>query len=183
MASSKSQESIPLTFDLKEDALKRLAELQSKAPDMTVSQIVRYAISVFDFESYQAINEEHRQLSVRLPGETRKQLIKFSHQKKVSIGELLRAALESLPSTPPKRQTTTQTTKAMPAKKKKTTKRKTAKKATSKKKTTKKKSTTKKTAKKKAVKKTAKKKTAKKKAVKKTAKKKTTKKRTAKKTK
>jgi predicted HicB family RNase H-like nuclease len=56
------------------------------------------AISQFDFNSYEAKRPPHRQISVRLAPELREKLRRLAQRKNVSIGELLRVALERLAS-------------------------------------------------------------------------------------
>ncbi|MDG1302357.1 MAG: CopG family transcriptional regulator, partial [Opitutae bacterium] len=185
-----SETTSPLTFDLQQDLLDKLKHLQEKVGARSLSEIVRYAVSVFDFSDIDLKASVHRQISVRLSSELRQQLTRLSQQKQVSVGELLRAALESLPpelsdfnpkKTMPKKKTTTKkATKkiAQKAPAKKAVKKKVApKKAT--KKTVAKKAAPKKKVVKKAIKKVAKKvvkKAAPKKAVKKAAPKKAVKK-------
>jgi len=50
----------------------------------------------FDFEGFQAPPREQSQISVRLAPAQKKILLKTARQKKVSAGELLRAAVEAL---------------------------------------------------------------------------------------
>lgn len=172
--------SSPLTFDLQQDLLVKLKDLQQKNGARSTSEIIRYAISVFDASTLETNTNEHKQISVRLDSELRDRLNRMSKQKKVSVGEILRAALESLPDNLPGINPETN----MP--KKKSTKKSATKKAASKapaKKAVKKKAAKKKVAKKAPAKKVAKKATKKavKKAVKKAAKKKVAKKAPAKK--
>ena len=186
-----SETTSPLTFDLQQELLDKLKQLQKKVGARSLSEIVRYAVSIFDSSDIDLKASVHRQISVRLSSELRQRLTRLSQQKQVSVGELLRAALESLPAelsdfnpkqTMPKKKITTKKAtkkiaKKAPAKKavnkkvapKKATKKTVAKKAAPKKKAVKK--AVKKAAPKKAVKKAAPKKVAKKVAPKKVAKK------------
>ena len=163
-----SETTSPLTFDLQQELLDKLKQLQKKVGARSLSEVVRYAVSVFDSSDVNLKISSHRQISVRLSSELRQRLTRLSKQKKVSVGELLRAALESLPAelsdfnpqqTMPKKKTTTKKATKKIAKKapaKKAVKKKVApKKAT--KKTVAKKAAPKKKAVKKAVKKVAKK--------------------------
>ena len=191
----------PLTFDLQEGLYLKLVEIQKKVGARSLSEVVRFAVSVLDSSSLDLKPASHRQISVRLSVELRRRLVKLSKQKKVSLGEILRAALDSFPedsstfnpeNTMPKKKVTKKTVakktvvKKAPSKKKtaKQASKKVAKKASAKKKATKKvaKKATKKVAKK-ATKKVAKKATKKvaKKATKKKVAKKATKKKVAKK--
>ena len=158
MPPKKVSESSPLTFDLKADLLSKLESVRKKLGAGSKSEVIRYAISVFDYSSYQSSVQEHRQISVRLPLKQKASLLKIARQKKVSVGELLRAALESLPANVAGAEKQTQTKKVEPMKKatKKAAKRKPAKKAAKRK-------PAKKAAKRKPAKKAAKRKAAKKK--------------------
>ena len=160
MAAKKSAESSPLTFDLKADLIQVLDKYQSRLGGVSKSEIIRHAISGFDYNTFKPVVESHRQISVRLPLKQKNALVKLAKGKKVSIGELLRAALENLPTNPGK-------SGIEKAEKKKPAAKKPAKKKPAKKKPAKKKA-----AKKAAPKKAAPKKAAPKKAAKKAAKKK-----------
>ncbi|TVR48921.1 MAG: CopG family transcriptional regulator [Puniceicoccaceae bacterium] len=179
MATQKVSESSPLTFDLTSDLFSTLAAYQQKLGIKSKSEVIRFAIANYNYGSFRSDAKQHRQISVRLPLKQKNALVRLAKQKKVSIGELLRAALESLPANPADLDTATQTSiveamKKKPAKKaaKKTVK-KAAKKAAAKKAPAKKaaKKTVKKAAKKAAVKKAAVKKAPARKAAKKAAKK------------
>ena len=101
MAAKKSAESSPLTFDLKADLIAVLDKYQ-KQLGVSKSEIIRHAISGFDYSGFAPQVESHRQISVRLPLQQKNELVKLAKGKKVSIGELLRAALEKLPAAPSK---------------------------------------------------------------------------------
>lgn len=131
MAKDSERESSPLTFDLKEDLLAKLALLEKRYGASSKSAVIRHAITVFDFASFQPNAPGHRQISVRLPRKQKATLLKLSRQKGVSVGELLRVALERLPANPAGLGTKTKTgiVEAMA----KATKKKAAKKAAPKK--------------------------------------------------
>ena len=93
-----SETTSPLTFDLQQELLDKLKQLQKKVGARSLSEIVRYAVSVFDSSDIDLKASVHRQISVRLSSELRQRLTRLSQQKQVSVGELLRAALESLPA-------------------------------------------------------------------------------------
>jgi len=118
----------PLTFDLKQDLLKRLVAWQAHSGARSLSAVVREAIQRHDFTRFAAEAREHRQISVRLPTELKAQLLRLARQKGVSVGELLRSAIGALAgdrskgATSPKTKTTTMAKKKTvkkPAKKKK----------------------------------------------------------------
>ena len=166
----------PLTFELKEELLYKLNDFKIKYDARSVSEVIRLALATYNFNHYQPVDEVQRQISVRLPDDLKSELIKRSKQSGVSIGELLRAAIDDLFSNPPKGVKLTQSNSHMAQKKsakKKVAKKKVAKKVPAKKSAVKKKvakKAAKKVAKKKVAKKVAKKKAAKKVAKKKAAK-------------
>jgi hypothetical protein len=57
----------------------------------------------FDFEACEPARDPHRQISVRIAADQRASLKRYARQKDASVGELLRLALESLPSKPAKK--------------------------------------------------------------------------------
>lgn len=91
-----SDASSPLTFDLKEDLLEKIDTARSGLGLSTNSDVIRQAIESFDFGSYRAPVVAHRQISVRLRKTTKDKLVKLAKRHRVSVGELLRTALESL---------------------------------------------------------------------------------------
>lgn len=117
MSRDSERESSPLTFDLKEDLLAKLELLRQRHSAASKSEIIRHAISVFDYSSFQPRNVGHRQISVRLPLKQKATLLKLARQKNVSVGELLRVALEKLPAGPAGVGTTTKTAVVEPMKK------------------------------------------------------------------
>jgi Arc/MetJ-type ribon-helix-helix transcriptional regulator len=98
MPKDSERESSPLTFDLKEDLLGKIGQLQRQQGFSSKSEVIRHAIAVFDYPSFQPEDRAHRQISVRLPQKQKATLLKLSRQKGVSVGELLRVALEALPA-------------------------------------------------------------------------------------
>lgn len=90
----------PLTFDIKDELLDRVISFQSKCGARSLSDVVRYAIGSFDFGEFEAGKPAHRQLSVRLPAEQKARLLHVSRVHRVSVGELLRTALDALPNNP-----------------------------------------------------------------------------------
>ncbi|TVP81098.1 MAG: ribbon-helix-helix protein, CopG family, partial [Puniceicoccaceae bacterium] len=92
-----NQATTPLTFDLEQDLLAKLKHLQKQTGARSLSEIVRYAVNQMKVSELSLASMEHRQISVRLSSELRRRLTRASQQKKVSVGELLRAVLASLP--------------------------------------------------------------------------------------
>ena len=65
---------------------------------VTASEVVRTAISSYDFEDCEPTRDPHRQISVRITSDQRAMLKRYARQKDASVGELLRLALEALPT-------------------------------------------------------------------------------------
>jgi hypothetical protein len=77
-----------------------LAKLESQRKRLgltSTSEVVRHAISEFDLAKFVASSEERRQISVRLDAGAKASLVKTAKRQKSSIGEIVRAAVESLP--------------------------------------------------------------------------------------
>ncbi|MDF9826605.1 metal-responsive CopG/Arc/MetJ family transcriptional regulator [Ereboglobus sp. PH5-10] len=85
----------PLTFDLPVSLIAKIDATQKKHGFRFTSELVREAVASFDIERCVSAGEPHRQISVRLPAEMKAKLTKAAKKKKVSIGEILRVALES----------------------------------------------------------------------------------------
>jgi hypothetical protein len=129
MSRRSEQENSPLTFDLDDDLLTKLDDVCKRHGVATKSEVIRHAISVFDFAAFKPDVRSHRQISVRLAPKQKAALIRHARQKDVSIGELLRVALEALPANLAGLKTKTEKAEAMPKKaKKKAASRKKAKK-------------------------------------------------------
>jgi Arc/MetJ-type ribon-helix-helix transcriptional regulator len=62
----------------------------------SASDVVRRALDGFDFAGFVPPPRDQSQISVRLTADQKRVLFKTARQKKVSAGELLRAALEAL---------------------------------------------------------------------------------------
>lgn len=92
-----SQESSPLTFDLKEELLAKIEAARDNLDMSTNSEVIRHAIETFDFAAYKAPVKAHRQISVRLRMDTKQRLVKLARKHDVSVGELLRTAIDALP--------------------------------------------------------------------------------------
>jgi Arc/MetJ-type ribon-helix-helix transcriptional regulator len=96
MAAKTSSNWAPLTFDLTQPQVAKIESARHTLGLSTASEVVRVAIAQFDFSSYEAKRPPHRQISVRLAPELREKLRGLAQRKNVSIGELLRVALERL---------------------------------------------------------------------------------------
>jgi len=96
MAKKSSSTTSPLTFDLPVSLISKIETAQKKLGLGSTSEVVRLAIAKFNFDRYETETEDHRQISVRLPADMKGMLAKHSRKKKVSVGELLRVALDEL---------------------------------------------------------------------------------------
>ena len=93
----KSPTPAPLTFDLPVPLIDKIEIHRKKLGLKTTSEVVRLAIGEFNLDRYESAASEHRQISVRLPAPTKTALVKAAKKKRVSVGELLRVAIEALP--------------------------------------------------------------------------------------
>ena len=103
MAKKNSNAPSPLTFDLPVSLIGKLGSHQKRLGLKSASEVVRLAIGEFDYNKFESTTEEHRQISVRLPENQKSTLTKASRKKKVSVGELLRVAIEALEAKAAKR--------------------------------------------------------------------------------
>ncbi len=88
--------SAPLTFDLPQTLIAKIESQRKRSGLRSTSEVVRLALREFDFGGYRPVVLEHRQISVRLPARLRKFLTQTARKKNVSVGELLRAAVDGL---------------------------------------------------------------------------------------
>lgn len=100
MASKSSSTPAPLTFDLELPLIEKIEDCRRTLGLRSTSEVVRLAITRFNFDRFRADNAEHRQISVRLTGDLRTMLRKQAKAKRSSVGELLRVAIENLNCTP-----------------------------------------------------------------------------------
>jgi len=97
MAKKSRKPSAPLTFDLPVSLIARIETCRKGHGFATASEVVRAAITAFDFDACKPDRDPHRQISVRISPEQRATLRRYSKRKDASVGELLRLALEALP--------------------------------------------------------------------------------------
>ena len=102
MVTRSSKKSAPLTFDLPVDLIARIAALQKSRGLRNASEVIRMAVEQFDFAGCNPIREPHRQISVRVGASQRATLKRQARAKDVSVGELLRLAIEALPAKAPR---------------------------------------------------------------------------------
>jgi hypothetical protein len=98
MAKSSRKPSAPLTFDLPESLIARIETVRKGHGFGTASEVVRTAIEGYDFDSCEPTRDPHRQISVRITADQRATLKRYAKKKNASVGELLRLALEAMPS-------------------------------------------------------------------------------------
>lgn len=96
MARNSSYVSTPLTFELPRSLVEHIHACRGQPGLNSVSDVVRHALSRFDFAGFEAPPRDQMQISVRLSAAQKRTLFHQARRKKVSAGELLRAALEAL---------------------------------------------------------------------------------------
>jgi Ribbon-helix-helix protein, copG family len=87
--------SAPLTFDLPDSLGVKIERVRKRLKLPTASEAIRRALVAFDFEGYVPPRDPNGQVSVRIPAELRARLRRAARHKKISIGELIRAAIEA----------------------------------------------------------------------------------------
>lgn len=97
MAVKKTSATAPLTFDIGGKLLDKIDSLQKRSGASSKSEVIRYALAEFDFNSVQIEPKSSKQISVRLSPKSKSELLKASKKLKVSVGELLRLSVEALP--------------------------------------------------------------------------------------
>ncbi len=98
MAKTTRKASAPLTFDLPESLIARIESVRRGHGFKTASEVVRTAISDYDFDGAAPNRDPHRQISVRITTDQRSTLKRYARQKDASVGELLRLAIEAMPA-------------------------------------------------------------------------------------
>lgn len=93
MPNKKTPPATPLTFDVNGPLLETLRTEQKRSGARSVSEIVRDAVESFDYNTYTPESVDHRQISVRIAESTRRKLVRTAKSRKVSVGEVVRAAL------------------------------------------------------------------------------------------
>ena len=103
MAKSPRSASAPLTFDLPLSLITRIESIRRGRTLKSASEVVRLAIDQCDFDDCEPEHDPRRQISVRITPKQRATLKRHARKKRASVGELLRLALDSLPSKPPRK--------------------------------------------------------------------------------
>ncbi|HRI82944.1 MAG TPA: CopG family transcriptional regulator [Opitutaceae bacterium] len=101
--SSQKPSAAPLTFDLPLELIDKIETCRRSLGLGSASEVVRAAIERFDFSQCRPAVIPHRQISVRLSADQRATLKRQARLKDVSIGELLRLAIEDLQAKPAKK--------------------------------------------------------------------------------
>jgi len=97
MAKTKTPVANPVTFELPLTLIEKIESTREKQGLRSVSEVIRVALEQFDYGQFQVDRPEHRQISVRLPDTLKKTLQRQARLKRTSAGEILRAAIETLP--------------------------------------------------------------------------------------
>lgn len=103
MATKSRKASAPLTFDLPVSLIAKIETCRRGHGFKSASEVVRLALSSYDFETCEPVRDPHKQISVRVTTDQRSSLRRYARQKDASVGELLRLAVESLPTKPAKK--------------------------------------------------------------------------------
>jgi predicted DNA-binding protein len=90
-----SKTSKPFPIQMEVEFLDRLSEPVRDGKAKSVSDIIRTALDRYDFTDVLVMHPVQLQISVRLPGEIRRQLKKTARSKHTSVGHLVRAAVEA----------------------------------------------------------------------------------------
>ncbi|HEY0863996.1 MAG TPA: ribbon-helix-helix protein, CopG family [Lacunisphaera sp.] len=91
--SAKSPKPFPIQMEV--EFIDRLSEPVRDGKAKSVSEIIRAALERYDFTDVLVLHPAQVQISVRLPGEIRRQLKKTARAKHTSVGHLVRAAVEA----------------------------------------------------------------------------------------
>lgn len=92
---------VPLTFELSRALVDKIHRCRVRLGLKSVSAVVRHALDRFDFAAFAAPRRDQLQVSVRLSAPQKRTLRREARTRKVSAGELLRAAIEALPAERP----------------------------------------------------------------------------------
>lgn len=85
-----------MTFDLPEALFDQLETVRVRRGLKSVSEVVRLALAEYDYARFEPIVKVARQISVRIGAEDRAVLKRTARQKRASVGEILRQAIEVL---------------------------------------------------------------------------------------
>ncbi len=85
----------PFAIQLEVEFLDRLSEPVRDGRAKSVSEIIRTALERFDLANVVVVRPSQLAISVRLPGEIRRNLKKIARAKHTSVGQLVRAAVDA----------------------------------------------------------------------------------------
>ena len=90
--------SAPLTIDLPASLNEKIEAIRAAHALHSASEAIRMALAKFDMSGFRSDEEPRIQISVRIDPETRKCLKRIAKANDVSIGAIVRAALEAVPA-------------------------------------------------------------------------------------
>lgn len=93
MPNKKNNPALPLTFEVDDRLLDSLRSEQKRKGARSVSEIVRQAVTCFDYTTYTPQPVIRHQISVRVNDDVRRKLNRTAASRGVSVGEVVRAAL------------------------------------------------------------------------------------------
>ena len=88
----------PLTIDLPASLTEKIEAIRAAHGFASASEAIRMALAEFDMGGFRSDEEPRIQISVRIDSETRKRLKRISKSNDVSVGAIVRAALEAVPA-------------------------------------------------------------------------------------
>jgi|UniRef100_UPI00404ADCB4 hypothetical protein len=97
MTTRPKKSATPVTFDLPLDLLAKIEACRKGLGADSASEVIRAALGQFDFAGCHPVMTPHRQVSVRLTADQLNALKRYAKIKDVSVGVLLRMAVEDLP--------------------------------------------------------------------------------------
>lgn len=85
----------PFAIQLEVEFLDRLSEPVREGKASSVSEIIRTALERYNLENVVVMRPPQVMISVRLPGEIRSDLQRVAREKHISVGQLVRSAVEA----------------------------------------------------------------------------------------
>lgn len=89
------EDNAPFALQFEVEFLDRLNEPVREGKAKSVSEIIRAALDRFNLENVVVVRSPQVTISVRLPAEIRRDLKRVAREKHTSVGQLVRAAVES----------------------------------------------------------------------------------------
>lgn len=103
MQPAKPKSNAPFSFELGAETAAKILDLTASHPDLSNTKLVEHALRRFNYEKVVEKEAGRRQFSVRLPEDLRAALEEHSKAKKVSVGQLIRFAIEDFAGRSPKK--------------------------------------------------------------------------------